>query len=72
MLKVLGLTKIAKTNPQLYELRLCDSSEEGRPEYAGTTECGTEDQVRVILEMLRMPKSDIDYLIMTAGFRKAG
>ena len=72
MFKVLGLTKIAKTDPQLYELRLYDSSQEGQPGYAGTTECGTEDQMRVVLETLRMPKSDIDYLIITAGFRKAG
>jgi len=72
MFKVLGLTKIAKTDPQLYELRLYDSSKQERPGYAGTIDCGTEDQVRVILEMLGMPKSEIDYLIMTAGFRKAG
>jgi len=72
MFKVLGLTKIAKTDPQLYELRLYDSSKQERPGYVGTSDCGTEDQVRVILEMLGMPKSEIDYLIMTAGFRKAG
>ena len=60
-LKVLGLRKIAYTDPQEYELRLHDP-ENRKSGYTFETVDGTEDVVRAALKAGGMPEGDIDVL----------
>jgi hypothetical protein len=61
MLKVLSLTKIAKTEPPRYELRLYDSSENNRG-YLLLTEHGTSREIRKKLRDVGMSETKIDLL----------
>jgi len=67
MFNVLRLAKIAKTDPQEYELRLYDSRKE-QLGYVGTTHYGTENELRVILEVIGMSKMTIGLLFTRAYY----
>jgi hypothetical protein len=63
--RVLGITKIADSEPQEFTLFLKDM-ENTRPGYKGRTECGTEEAVREALTLGGMNAPEIDRLILSA------
>jgi hypothetical protein len=65
-LRVLGLRRLVGTNPQAYELRLYDMTEETRG-YFQTTRYGTEEEVRAILKVGKLSEGQIEFYFARAS-----
>jgi hypothetical protein len=66
MYQVLGLRKIANTDPQEFEIRLKDK-ENTKPGYMTTTDSGTETELRTRLKDSGMREPDIERLFKQAS-----
>ena len=66
MYQVLGLRKIANTDPQEFEIRLKDK-ENTKPGYMMTTDSGTETELRTRLKDSGMREPDIERLFKQAS-----
>jgi hypothetical protein len=65
MFQVLGLQKVAGSDPQLFTLWLKDNENTNKG-YVGRTETGTEEVVRGALDKGGMPALKIDQLFASA------
>jgi hypothetical protein len=66
MYQVLGLRKVANTDPQEFEIRLKDN-ENTKPGYTMTTDYGTEPDLRIRLKDAGMQEADIERLFAQAS-----
>ena len=66
MYQVMGLRKIADTDPQEFEIRLKDK-ENTKPGYMMTTDSGTEPELRARLKESGMQEADIERLFTQAS-----
>ncbi len=66
MFRVLGLRKIANTEPQKYELTLRDL-EDTKPNYVQDTQYGTESELRAMLSDGGMTEPNIEMIFEQAS-----